>query len=154
MKKVSIILIIPVVVLSVMFIKNMNSNDISKVNDSGYQGEIGEVINFRDYPIINIGSITIQYLGFTPPPRTTKGHSVLSGTDKFNVSVKTGKSFQVNWSSGTGELPWPSYFITKDGCYELHVNVIIEDHLKNIQDKLLLRYASSDKCGDEVIDLR
>ena len=131
-----------------------NNSQASIPSGSTYLGKTGEVVSYVDHPVISINEITIKYLGSTPRIPATEQHVSLSGTDKFEVINSNGKSFSFGWSSGTGELGGPSHFLTEDGCYQLHINVIIGERLEDITGKLVLNKVSDDKCGTWAKDLR
>ncbi len=152
---VTLILLVLIILVAYIITNNMNENSQTSTPDSSaYQGKIGEVISYIDNPTIAINDISIKYLGSTPWIPATKERVALSGTDKFEVSSKTGKSFQINWSSGTGLLPGPSYFMTDDSCYELNINILEGKRLENIRGKLVFNKSSNDKCGEWAKDLR
>ena len=121
---------------------------------STYIGKIGEKINYKEHPLVSINEITVKYLGSTDKIPATENRVSTGGTDKFEIAANNGNKFEVNWSSGTGELPGPSSFITNDSCYELSINIIEGWRLEKIQDKLVLNKVLPDKCGKWSEDLR
>ncbi|MEO8637479.1 MAG: hypothetical protein ABI430_01090 [Candidatus Taylorbacteria bacterium] len=145
------ILVIAVVISMFISKNNKSSSSVPTTNGSGYLGKVGEVISYIDNPIISVGDITIKYIGTREQPATEQ-HVWLGGVDIFTVSTVNGKSFQINWSTGTGLLPIPSSLITKDGCYELSINIMERKKFfggdKSIPGKLVLNKVSSAKCNN------
>lgn len=153
MKKAAIILVFIGFITSLTFIIMENTKEDSLApmsNSSEYSGKIGEIISYIDHPIITINDISIKYLQSTPGNPELR----LGGFDEFEISNGNGKSYQIDWSSGTGVLPGPSSFLTSDGCYELHINVIEGSRLEDIQGKLRLNKSSSKTCPEWAKDLR
>ncbi len=73
----------------------------------------------------------------------------MGDVDTFIVQTIDGKSFQIDWSTGTGDLPGPSSFITSIGCYELSINIIEAKKSVSIEGKLVLNKVSGSKCKNE-----
>ncbi|MEI8062379.1 MAG: hypothetical protein WCG97_03750 [bacterium] len=160
MKKLLLIILICVIVLFIYIINSNGMKNVSNITTTSNESnsvKIGEIVNYTQHPKVSFEYITISYLGSTPMIPATSEHVHLSGTDKFEVSSSKGKTYPINWSSGTGDLPGPSYLLTNSGCYEMHINVWEKSGGKSqsIQGNLVLVKTSDDKCGSSwALDLR
>jgi len=125
------------------------------VDQQSLSFKLGDIVNYIDHPIISIDDVNIKHIGTRSQPATEQ-HVRLGDVDSFTVSTINGKSFQIDWSTGTGDLPGPSYFLTNNGCYELNINIIEKDGGKSqsIQNSLVLIKTSNEKCGSFAKDLR
>ncbi len=153
MKKVGIILLLIGTLILVIYIIPKNMQDEPQVpTPATYSGKIGELINYTDHPLISIGEINIKYEGVVPPEELEG--IPLGDIYKFNVSSIDGKSYDIEWSWGTGEPSDPIHFTTSSACYKLEINVVDDGAVENTDGKLVLHTIHKDDCSENAVDLR
>jgi hypothetical protein len=148
-----------VILFTSVIVSNMKDNKKVPTTDSSiYIGKVGEIISYIDHPMISINDLSIKYLGAQSQPATEE-YVAMGDIYTFEVSALNGKRHQIDWSSGTGDLPGPSYIRTNDACYELQINIIEgkrwwRPHLQDIEGKLVLNKKFKNSCPEWATDLR